>query len=341
MEKISNEHFKSYAALWNTSSYPIILSNMAKGNGSEYHMPLESIVKLSIICVGTPANLVVILASARLFTQSQRSHNILILLLAIADILYLLSITGVQKGIFGTIGFGGSLLYCSILNTIIIFSGLMSSWLVASICCERFICVKWPIKMHLNRNKYKKWSAFVLIVMFVILAGISSLQFMFSHVEDGDNLTQCFDAGTDDKHGITIEIFTVSLYGVIPTIPVLFFNISILRIMVKHNKNKEHRPDGNKGNNGLRTSKKKTSVTVTVLSVSLMFVIGRSPYSILHIVDLIVRLFTGSYLFLHRRRVYLIFHVIDLLDHTWNLGVYICSSSIFRSQLYNMIKCSK
>ena len=131
--------------------------------------------------------------------------------------------------------------------------------------------------MHLNRNKYKKWSAFVFIVMFVILAGISSLQSMFSHVEESNNTKRCLNVGTDDKHAITIQIFTISLYGLIPTIPVLFFNISIVRNLVKHNRNMEHCPHGITANNGLRTSNKNPSVTVTVLSVSLMFVLARSP----------------------------------------------------------------
>ena len=341
MENISNEHITSFLSEWNTSNYSIILSNEPPENGNEYHMPLESVVKMSIAFVGTSSNIVVTLVSARLFTQSQRRHNILTLLLAIADILYLLSVTAVQKGIFGSVGFEGSRLYCCILNTITMFSGLSSSWLVTLICCERFICVKWPIKMHLNPNKYKKWSAFVLIVMFVILAGISSQQFIFSHVEDQNNVKRCFDVGTNDRNGITIEIVSVCLYGILPTIPVLFFNISILRVMVKHNKNKKHCSHSNRANNGLRTSTKNTSVTVTVLSVSLMFVIGRTPYSILSIVDLLFKLVTDSYLFFNRSRMYLIIYVIDFLDHTWNLAVYICSSSIFRNELYNVIRCGK
>ena len=84
------------------------------------------------------------------------------------------------------------------------FSGSSSSWLVALICCERFICVKWPIKMHLNRNNHRKWSAFVLVIMFVILAGLSSLQLMFSHVEESNNIKRCFNVGRYDKHAMTI-----------------------------------------------------------------------------------------------------------------------------------------
>ena len=341
MTKNSEGHFSGNVPVWNTSNHPIILTNTTQVNGTEYQMPLETVVELSIASVGILCNLIVTLVSARIFRQSSRSHNILTLLLAIADILYLLSIIAVQRGIFGSVGFDGSLLHCCILTTILLFSGSSSSWLVALICCERFICVKWPIKMHLNCNKYKKWSAFVLIMMFVILAGISSLQFMFSHVEESNNMKRCLNVGTDDKHAITIQIFTISMYGLIPTIPVLFFNISIVRNLVKHNRNMEHCPDGIGANNGLRTSNKNTSVTITVLSVSLMFVLARSPYSILYMVDLIFKLVTGSYLFFNRSRVYLIIYVIDLLDHTWNLAVYICSSSIFRSELYNLIRCSK
>ena len=331
MTKNSEGHFTGNIPVWNTSNHPTILTNATQRNGTEYQMPLETVVKLSIASVGIPCNIIVTLVSARIFRQSSRSHNILTLLLAIADILYLLSIIAVQRGIFGSVGFDGSLLHCCILTTILLFSGSSSSWLVALICCERFICVKWPIRMHLNRNKYKKWSAFVLIVMFVI----------FSHVEESNNTKRCLNVGTDDKHAITIQIFTISLYGLIPTIPVLFFNISIVRNLVKHNRNMEHCPDGITANNGLRTSNKNTSVTVTVLSVSLMFVLARSPYSILYMVDLIFKLVTDSYLFFNRSRVYFIIYVIDFLDHTWNLAVYICSSSIFRNELYNLIRCSK
>ena len=97
MEKISKEYVTSLAPLWNTSNYQIILSNLAQKNETEYLMPLETIVKLSIACVGIPCNIIVTMVSARIFYQSSRSHNILTLLLAIADILYLLSVTSVQK----------------------------------------------------------------------------------------------------------------------------------------------------------------------------------------------------------------------------------------------------
>ena len=105
MEKISKEYITSLAPLWNTSNYPIILSSLAQRNGTEYLMPLETIVKLSIACVGIPCNIIVTLVSARIFCQSSRSHNILTCLLGIADTLYLLSVIAVQRGIFGIIGF--------------------------------------------------------------------------------------------------------------------------------------------------------------------------------------------------------------------------------------------
>ena len=58
-------------------------------------------------------------------------------------------------------------------------------------------------------------------------------------------------------------------------------------------------------------------------------------------VDLIFKLSTDSCLFFNRSRVYSFLFVVDLLNHTWNLTVYICSSSIFRSELYNIIRCNK
>ena len=174
MEENSEELFLSIASLWNTSNYPIILTN--ETHEIEYQMPLETVLKLGLACVGTPANMLVILLSGRLIRHSLKSHNVLTMLLGIADILYLLSILIAQEGVFGVIGFEGSLFNCRIIMFITMFSSLSSSWLIVLISCERFICVKWPIKMHLNHNNYKKRSLCMLVITFMILAGIASMQ---------------------------------------------------------------------------------------------------------------------------------------------------------------------
>ena len=331
----------SIASLWNTSNYPIILTNGTQGDEIEYQMPLETVLKLSLACVGTPGNMLVILLSGRLIRHSLKSHNILTMLLGIADILYLLSILIAQEGVFGVIGIEGSLFNCRIIMFITMFSGLSSSWLIVLISCERFICVKWPIKMHLNHDNYKKRSLCVLVITFMILAGIASMQFMLGYVEDSNNTKRCLGVGINDKHGLLFEIVMMSLYGLIPTMPVIFFNLSILRILVKHNKSKGHCLSEQSAENRPKTIKSNTCVAITVLSVSFMFVLCRSPLCIVFMVDLIFKLSTNSCLFFNRSRVYSVLFVVDLIDHTWNLAVYICSSSIFRSELCNMIRCKK
>ena len=339
-EKHSEELFTSIASLWNTSNYPIILTNGTQRDEIEYQMPLETVLKLSLACVGTPANMLVILLSGRLIRHSLKSHNVLTMLLGIADILYLLSILIAQKEVFGVIGFEGSLFNCRIIMFITMFSSLSSSWLIVLISCERFICVKWPIKMHLNHDNYKKRSLCMLVITLMILAGIASVQFMFGHVEDSNNAKRCYAAAIDDERGLLFEIVIMSLYGLIPTVPVIFFNLSILQILVKHNKNKGHCLSEQSAENRPQTLKSNTCVAVTVLSVSFMFVLCRSPLCIIFWVGLIFKRFTSSYLFFNKT-VYSIVFIVDLLDHTWNLAVYIFSSSIFRSELYNIVRCNK
>ena len=332
------QHFTDNVPAQNISNHPIILTNATQRNGTEYQMPLETVVKLSIACVGIPCNIIVTLVSARIFLNSARSHNILTLLFGMTDIIYLLCVVVGQKGLIGDVGLDGILLNCNILTFFIEFSGFASSWLVVFISCERFICVKWPIKMHLNHDRYRKWSAFVLVIMFLFLAGISSLQFLFIHVEESNITKGCPDVGTNKTYEIDMEVFTASLYGLIPTVLVLIFNLSILQVLVKHNQNKEHSPDGYSGSTAFKNN---ASVTKTILSVSFMFVLGRSPFSILYMVDGIFKLVTNSNLGFNRYTVYFILLTFDFLDHTWNLLVYVCSSSVFRSELYNMIKCTK
>ena len=184
-------HFTDDVHAQNTSNHPIILTNATQRNGTEHQMPLETVVKLSIASVGIPCNIIVTLVSARIFLKSARIHNILTCLLGMTDIIYLLCVVVGQKGLIGDVGLDGILLNCNILTFFIEFSGFASSWLVVFISCERFICVKWPIKMHLNHDRYRKWSVFVLVIMLLFLAGISSLQFLFSHVEESNNTKGC------------------------------------------------------------------------------------------------------------------------------------------------------
>ena len=329
MEKNSEEYAAGNMTLQNASNILIILTNETQGNRTEYDMPLETIVRGSIACLGTASNTLVILVSARLLIRSSRSHTILILLLAIADILYLLSIMALD-----IVDFDTTLLKCR--DFIKMFSAFSSSWLIVLISCERFICVQWPIKMHVNHNNCKKLYAVVLAIMFVLLAGISSIDLIMYYVEN-----RSYNKGIYDRQKIFIELISISLYGIIPMIPVLIFNFSILRSLVKHKRPIKDCLDEDRANNKRSLSKMDTSVTITVLSVSLMFVLGRFPFSIIYMIHIILKIVANGYILYNRSTIHLILLTMDLLDHTLNPVLYIFSSSVFRTELFNMIRCRK
>ena len=325
MEKISEKNVAGNTPLWNDSKFLIILTNETQRNGSEYEMPLETIVKGSIAFLGTAFNIVVILVSARLLIHSSRTHNILTLLLAVADILYLLSI--MAQDIVDS-----DRILLKHIFFVKKFFGFSSSWLIVLISCERFICVQWPIKMLVNQNHYKRLSAIVVAIMFILLAGISSIDLIMNYVKN-----RSYYKWIDDRYEIIIEIISISLYGIIPVIPVLVFNFSILRSLVRHKRTIRHYLDKDQAS----VSTNDTSVTITVLSVSLMFVLGRFPFSIIYMIHIILKLVASGYIFYSRSTLHLILFTMDFLDHTWNLVLYIFSSSVFRNELCNMIRCRK
>ena len=82
---------------------------------------------------------------------------------------------------FVNIGFESNLTNCHLIKAFSFFSAIFSSWLIVLISLERFLCVKFPIKSHLNEGKVLLFV--VLIIMSIIIASLSSVAIKLSFID--------------------------------------------------------------------------------------------------------------------------------------------------------------
>ena len=237
-----------------------------------------------------------------------------------------------MNGIFGNIGFEGNLLNCRLINVFTSFFAIFSSWLIVLIAFDRFLCVKFPIKSHLYEGK--TLLSVVLIIMSIIIVGLSSLAFKSSYI---NSMTLSCSYGTTsatDYLTIAITMGLEGFYSVIPGVFVFVFNVTIIRSLMKHIRNR-NKYIGKSPTTVSSTQFNNTrSVTVMLVATSLMFLICRLP---LFISDVLSIFFPSSATVLNILYVTLI---MNWFDHSANLLVFCASSSVFRSQMIDIMCCS-
>ena len=326
-----------FTTFQNQSEYMEDLTNDASSNGANgtgnhpSALTYIEITHLTVIGFGIPCNIVIIFITSKCLTHRFSRYNILILFLAISDIIFLMSSCTAMNGIFGNIGFEGNLMNCRLINILSSFFAIFSSWLIVLIAFDRFLCVKFPIKSHLCEGK--TLLSVVLIIMSIIIAGLSSLAFKPSYINS--ITTSCFYGTTSATDYLTIAITMglESFYSVIPGVFVIVFNVTIIRSLMKHIRNR------NKYINKSPTTVSSTQfnntrpVTVMLVATNLMFLICRLP---LFISDVLSMFFPSSATVLN---IFYVASIIDWFDHSANLLVFCASSSVFRSQIKGII-CS-
>ena len=267
----------------NQSEYMEDLTNNASSNGAyetgnyPHDFTYIEITQLTVMCFGIPCNILIIFTTSKCLTERFSRYNILLLLLAISDIIYLLSVCTAFNGVFGNIGFVGNLLNCSVINVFVSFFAIFSSWLIVLISFERFLCVKFPIKSYLYEQK--TLLSVMLIIMSIIIAGLSSLAFKLSSVDPETKYCTYGEISKTDYFYIAITIGTGCFYSGIPGVLVFCFNVAILHSLRKHVSNRNKRiskSDTNESSTQLHDTR---SVTVMLVATRFMFVLFRTHYS--------------------------------------------------------------
>ena len=114
-------------------------------------LPKSLIIQLTIACVGTLWNSIIIWISYRILIATPVIYNLLMMLLAISDNILLCSVCLLKPGFFAI---NASFIHCGI---IICFAYAL----------ERFIAVKYPLSVYLRSDR-----VFIGLLMVVIIISI-------------------------------------------------------------------------------------------------------------------------------------------------------------------------
>ena len=299
--------------------------------GNFSNIPIHTQIQIFVTCFGIVGNSIIMWITSNLVNKSGR-YNLLLLLLAIVDTAYLCSVCVQEEGIFGKIGFEGTLMNCLIIKFVAHLFGILSSWLVSVICFERFVCIQWPIYSYMSG---KKLLIVILIVLLIFSAGMSSAVFPSSSVIKNDNSSQCIlRLSSDTTLDITIFWLFIILHSIVPTIIVIIFNILIIKALITQNKRFKRGTT-----NSFREVRKARSITRMLIMVSFLFAACRLPLYLNIIVVTVVKHIFKSDVFENYGYISGIGHIISMVDHAWNLFVYLLSSSVFRAQALNQLSC--
>ena len=301
--------------------------------GNFSNIPIHTQIQIFVTCFGIAGNSIIMWITSNLVNKSGR-YNLLLLLLAIVDTVYLCSLCVQEEGIFGKIGFEGTLINCLIIKFVAHLFGILSSWLVSVICFERFVCIQWPIYSHMSG---KKLLIVILIVLLIFSAGMSSAVFPSSSVIKNNNSSQCIlRLSSDTTVDITIFWLFIILHSIVPTIIVIIFNILIIKALITQNKRFKRGTTNSSGE-----MKKAQSITRMLIMVSFLFAACRLPVFFNIIVDTVVKHIFKFDIFKNYGYISGIGHIIAMVDHAWNLFVYLLSSSVFRAQPLNQLSCRR
>ena len=315
------------------TSVPPRINNAVTPGGNFHAIPVHTQMELIITIFGMMCNSIIVWITSNLVNKSGW-YNLLLLLLAIVDTVYLCSLCVQEEGIFGKIGFEGTLINCLIIKFVAHLFGILSSWLVSLICFERFVCIQWPIYSHMSG---KKLLIVILIVLLIFSAGMSSAVFPSSSVIKNNNSSQCIlRLSSDTTLDITIFLLFNILHSIVPTIIVIIFNILIIKALITQNKRFKRGTT-----NSFRGVKNARSITRMLITVSFLFAACRLPLYLNIIVVTVVKHIFKSDVFENYGYISGIGHIISMVDHAWNLFVYLLSSSVFRAQALNQLSCRR
>ncbi|XP_056001383.1 type-1 angiotensin II receptor-like [Ostrea edulis] len=289
--------------------------------------------KFIVMCLGYPGNIAAIITVCRMkpFTTS----SLFMVMLAIMDTATLLS-----KEVYYRLTFHDVRLYdfgCQTMLFLGAFTMQYANWILVLMTAERFIAVRFPMKVQKISTKTKV--AILLAVVAVILIGLNAHLFVTIYEKLYTRRGYVCTVKPEHAYFYLVEWYWVenSVFGFIPCVAVFVLNIMIIvciRISIKKQKDLTA-VDQNK-------SKQQMQITVMLVTVSVIFVILTMSNTIF----LLYFVYIGYYQ--HRSDHYhiavlqltsqLVFLLTDFNNAT-NFYFYFLSGRRFRKHFIQMICC--
>ena len=298
-----------------------------QNHGLQFPLPAWTIATLTICSVGIMANSIVI--SVITFSSLRTSVFMnLVMILAIFDILYLLSVINVQNGIFGQFLIDPSVLHCSLTIFLLFLCGVVSSWVTVLISLDRLIAIYFPFKAHIYCTK--KRSCVIVVVLFITSSLCMVPLLYISKVSFTDQGILCKVFW--DGHLQMIFLSLLSLfYSLVPAFCIVLLNILIMRkLKVRRTFQFRSQPQDSK-----HKTSKDTSQVVIMVFISSVFVATSFPSTILMFVLFSTSVYGKSFPTWVAQFAFLL----DNINHSVNFFLCCLTGSLFRHALFLLVRC--
>ena len=153
---------------------------------------------------------------------------------------------------------------------ILYWTGSSASWIITLMSIERFLAIYFPIRIKMLTLNIK-----VILAMAVAFAVAAALNVHFFWTYEIIRVSDGKYCGSVAKYSVFLKTYwpwiTMSFYSLIPFIILISTSIAILLKIIHYNFVRKHNMNAREG------GVKLTSMTITLLSVSLVFLMGTSP----------------------------------------------------------------
>ena len=291
-------------------------------------LPSPSIVALVFCTVGLIANSLVFFVIVWGSLRSSVFMTVL-LALAIADNLTLVTKFLIQDGIFVYVTFGKPLLFCSVYIGLLQGSSTMSSWLTVLASAERMVAICYPLNFHLHCNMKKTYISFATFSILIIIG--SAPRFFISTISLHDDETTCYSADSSQLYNTIYNVLYSLFYSIIPFICITTLN-SLLAWKIYSQK---------KMWSQTQHKKNSSSLTTMMFILSFVFLVTTLPSVLIEVINGLCWIVKSNVCFFVPKIYMKLTYYLKGMNHCVNFFLYCLTGSMFRQKLSQLLSCMK
>ena len=282
-----------------------------------------------ILLFGTFGNVMTVIILRRL-RSGWSAMNVYLTALALSDtaMLYCVALPTWARKVLDYDVYASHVVICKLAMWGMSLASISSAWLLVALTAQRAASVVWPHRVNIICTRHKS-----VVISVTIMVGCGLLQ---SHMLYGGSLVKINNSTTETctfsstayqefytRVWIRVNTF---LYSVLPCVCLIVSNVIIGWKLTGAMKEAKDKFSARSENQKDRRQRKASSVTVTIITVSVAFVVITVPFMVCSSV-LYASTPSEIHLFL-----YDVLFVIGLFNFAWNFYLYCLTGSKFREE---------
>ena len=282
-----------------------------------------------ILLFGTFGNVMTVIILRRL-RSGWSAMNVYLTALALSDtaMLYCVALPTWARKVLDYDVYASHVIVCKLAVWGMNLASISSAWLLVALTAQRAASVVWPHRVNVICTRHKS-----LVVSVTIIVGCGLLQSHMFHgfgvvkINNGTTETCTFSTTAYQEFYARVWIrVSTFLYSVIPCVCLIVSNVIIGWKLTGAMKEAKERFSSRSENQKDSRQKKASSVTVTIITVSVAFVVITVPFTIY---SSVFYASTPSEIHLF---LYDVLFVIGLFNFAWNFYLYCLTGSKFREE---------